>query len=137
MNLKKTADNILNFSIKRVIEIFAITISIIGILLFIALLSYSPNDPNFIFPDNSNIKNILGFRGSFIADLFFQCFGLISLLIPFSLILLGVNIFKSKNLFLIIKSTFYTILYSIFGSLFSSLSVFFIFRKFSKELFEI
>ena len=46
-------------------------ISISAILLFISLLSYSPEDPNFIFPENAEIKNTLGFRGSFISDLFF------------------------------------------------------------------
>ena len=31
--------------------------SILGILLFAALISYSPDDPNFIFPKNTEIKN--------------------------------------------------------------------------------
>jgi len=88
--------------------------------LLISLASFSPDDPNFIFPDNTIIKNFLGFRGSFTSDLFFQSFGLIALLIPFSLIISGINIFLNKKIFLIIESNFYIIVYSLLGSLFFS-----------------
>ena len=81
MDLKKTANLLLNFTIKRLTEIFGIIVTSIGILLFIALFSYSPEDPNFIFPKDTEIKNILGFQGSFISDLFFQSVGFISFLI--------------------------------------------------------
>jgi len=120
MEIKKLANNILNFGINRFIEIVGITISIISILLLVSLLNYSPEDPNFIFPENTNIKNILGFRGSFISDLFFQSFGLIALLIPFSFIFAGINIFLNKKILIIIETLFYSILYSSFGSLFFS-----------------
>ena len=119
MEIKKLANNALNFSINRFIEIVAIGIVIIGLLLLVSLLSFSPEDPNFIFPESTKIKNLLGFQGSFTADLFFQSFGLISLLIPFSLILTGINIFINKKLFLIIESFFYTILYSLFAMYFN------------------
>ena len=120
MEIKKLANNAINFSIKRVIEIVGASISIIGFLLLISLISFSPDDPNFIFPENTEIINILGFRGSFTADLFFQSIGLIALLTPFSFILTGINIILNKKIYLIIKCFFYTILYSLFGSLFFS-----------------
>ena len=81
MEIKKILENTSNFLIKRFIEVFGLLISILSILLFIALLSYSPEDPNFIFPDNTEINNLLGFKGSFVSDLFFQSMGLISILI--------------------------------------------------------
>ncbi len=121
MKIKKLANSALNFSINRFIEISALSIVIIGVLLLISLTSYSPNDPNFIFPENTEIKNLLGFHGSFAADLFFQSFGLIILLMPFSLILTGLNIFFNKKIILIIESNFYTILYISVGSLFFSI----------------
>ena len=34
--------------------------------------TYSPNDPNFIFPEETEIKNLLGFHGSYTADFFFN-----------------------------------------------------------------
>ena len=78
MNIKKTANLLLNFIIKRLAEIFGVLIFVSGAMLLAALLTYSPEDPNFIFPDNTEIQNILGFQGSFISDLFFQSIGLIS-----------------------------------------------------------
>ena len=96
------------------------TILITGVLLLASLISFSPDDPNFIFPNDTKIKNILGFRGSFTADIFFQSFGVIALLIPFSLMISAINIIINKKIFLIIESIFYTILYSLLGSLFFS-----------------
>ena len=120
MKLKILANNAINFCINRIIEIVGIATLITGILLLTSLISFSPDDPNFIFPNHTEIKNILGFRGSFTADIFFQSFGLIALLIPFSLIVSGINITLNKKIFLIIESIFYTILYSLLGSLFFS-----------------
>ena len=121
MEIKKIATRILNFVINRIIEIVGISIVIIGLFLLVSLSSFSPDDPNFIFPDNTQINNLLGFQGSFTADLFFQSFGLISLLIPFSFIFSGINIVTNKKIFLVIECIFYITLYSLFGSLFFSL----------------
>tara|TARA_B100001741_G_scaffold102548_1_gene84373 strand:+ start:5343 stop:7430 length:2088 start_codon:yes stop_codon:yes gene_type:complete len=120
MNIKKIANITLEFTINRLIEIFGIIILSFGILLFIALISYSPNDPNFIFPENMEIKNILGFQGSYVSDIFFQSIGLISYLVPVTFFFTGINIFKSKNFFLIIESLFFVTLYLFFGSLYFS-----------------
>ena len=96
MDIKKTANLLINFTIKRLAEIFGIIVFVAGILLFLSLFTYSPEDPNFIFPDNTEIKNILGFQGSFVSDLFFQSIGLISYLFSLTLILTGINIFWIK-----------------------------------------
>ncbi len=79
MEIKKIAKNSFNFAINRLIEIAGILVSIAGILIFLALFTYSADDPNFIFPDNTEIKNLLGFQGSFTSDLLFQSFGLASI----------------------------------------------------------
>ncbi|MDC3034161.1 DNA translocase FtsK [Candidatus Pelagibacter sp.] len=120
MDIKKTANLLLNFAIKRLAEILGVFIFVAGILLLIALISYSPEDPNFIFPENTNIKNLLGFQGSFISDLFFQSVGLISYLISLTFILTGINIFRFKEFFLLIENIFFTTIYCIFGTLFFS-----------------
>ena len=120
MNIKKIANTALQFAINRLIEILAVGILVIGLLLLIALIFYSPNDPNFIFSESTEIKNLLGFQGSYVSDLFFQSIGLLSYLIPITFIFTGINIFKSKELFLVIENFFFSILYSFFGSLFFS-----------------
>jgi len=120
MEIKRLANNTLKFVTNRLIETFCIATVIIGLLLLLALLSFSPDDPNFIFPDNKPILNILGFYGSFTSDLLFQSFGRIALLIPFSLIFTGINIFFNKKILHNIESLFYIVLYLFFGSLFFS-----------------
>ena len=121
MKLKKLANNAIHFSTNRIIEVFGVAVFLVGLLLLASLITFSPDDPNFIFPKNTEIKNIFGFHGSFTADIFLQSFGLIALLIPFSFIISGINIILTKKIFLIIESTFYIVLYSLIGSLFFSL----------------
>ena len=118
MNIKKTANLLLNFAVKRLAEFFGIIIFAAGAFLLIALITYSPEDPNFIFPNNTEIKNLLGFQGSFVSDIFFQSVGVISYLISLTFIFTGVNIFRLKDFFLLIENFFFTSIYSIFGSLF-------------------
>ena len=118
MNINKIINNFLVFVGRRLIEIFGVITSILGILLLIALISYSPEDPNFIFPENTKIKNLLGFQGSYVSDIFLQSVGLISFLIPFTYIFTGIKIFRSKEIFVFLENTFYIILYLIIGTLF-------------------
>ena len=110
MNIKKTANLLINFAFKRLAEIFGIVIFFAGLLLLISLLSYSPEDPNFIFPKNTEIKNILGIEGSIISDLFFQSVGLISYLISITLVITGINILMVKKNFLIIENIFFVVI---------------------------
>ena len=121
MDIKKTANLLLNFAINRLAEIFGILISLAGVFLFLALITYSPNDPNFIFPENTKIENLIGFQGSFVSDLFFQSVGIIAYLIPLTFFFTGINIIRSKEFFLFVENNFFTILYLIFGTLFFSI----------------
>ena len=118
MDIKKLANSVFIFTVNRLIEIFGIIISVVGILLFISLTSYSPADPNFIFPESTQINNLLGFQGSYTSDLFFQSIGIISYLVPLTFFFTGINIFNKKQIFLIIENSFFIILYSLVGSIF-------------------
>ncbi len=118
MNIKNIANLTLIFLLKRLIEISGILVSILGVLLLISLLSYSPEDPNFIFPENTEIRNLLGYQGSYVSDLFFQSIGLIAFLIPIALVFTGYNIFKKKEIYLFIENLFFLLISTIFGSLF-------------------
>ena len=120
MDIKKVSNLLLNFTIKRIAETFGLIVFLSGVLLFISLFTYSPDDPNFIFPDNVKINNILGFKGSFVSDLFFQSVGLVSFLISFTLIITGMNILRNKEIFLIIENIFFATIYTVFGTLFLS-----------------
>ena len=52
MEIKNYLSKTLDFIIKRLIEILGIIFVIIGILLFLALVSYSADDPNFIYSND-------------------------------------------------------------------------------------
>ena len=118
MDINKLSNSILNFIKKRLIEILGLIISTLGILLLLSLISYSPEDPNFIFPENYEIKNFLGFRGSFVSDLFFQSLGLITFLIPISFIAIGLSIIRIKKILFAIENVFYIVVYSALGAFF-------------------
>ena len=118
MNIKNIANLTFIFILRRLIEILGLVVLILGFLLLISLLTYSPQDPNFIFPENTQIKNLLGYQGSYVSDLFFQSIGLMAFLIPISLIFTGYNIFRKKDVFLFIENLFYVLICSFSGSLF-------------------
>ena len=58
MNIKKAANSLINFTLKRLAEIFGIIVFIAGALLFIALFSYSPEDPILFFQKKLKLKPI-------------------------------------------------------------------------------
>ena len=72
MNIKKITLDTSLFVGRRLTEIFGILTLLAGFCLLISLISYSAEDPNFIFPENTEIKNLLGVRGSYISDFFFS-----------------------------------------------------------------
>ena len=84
MKIKNLFDKTTSFLFKRLSELAGLTLLCLSLLLLISLISYSPEDPNFIFPENAEIKNFLGAKGSYASDIFYQSIGLISLLVPIS-----------------------------------------------------
>lgn len=120
MKIKNFVDKTSNFLIKRLTEIVGIMLLVSSILLFVSLVSYSPEDPNFIFPENAEIKNLLGVKGSYASDILYQSIGFISLLIPFSFIFISLSVIIDKKILHIVESLFFIILYSITGVLFFS-----------------
>ena len=106
MDIKKIINNGTHFVANRFAELIGLSILILSILLFIALMSYSPEDPNFVFSKDSEIKNILGYRGSYASDILFQSLGLISVIIPISLFFTGLNVLRKKKILIIIENIF-------------------------------
>ena len=69
MIFKNYINKIGDFIIKRLAELVGVFLVVVSILLFVSLISYSPEDPNFIFPESTEIKNLLGSKGSFTSDI--------------------------------------------------------------------
>ena len=114
MEFKKIAKNSFDFLINRFIELLGFCISIIGFVLLVSLVSYSPEDPNFLFTGEKEIKNILGFRGSFVSDILFQSIGLISVLVAITIFITGINIFRSKNTIILLMKVLILVLLLVF-----------------------
>ncbi len=121
MNLRNFANKTVNFITDRLKELIGLTLSIISVLIAISLLSYSPEDPNFIYSENIEIKNVLGFQGSFASDLLFQSLGLISILLCLTIFFTGINVIRYKKILLIIENLFFSLIYLISGSFFFSI----------------
>ena len=118
MKIKNLVDNTTSFLFKRLSELIGLSTLCLSILLLASLISYSPEDPNFIFPENTEIKNLLGAKGSYVSDILYQSIGLISLLIPISFFFISLSIIIDKKILYIIESLFFIIIYSIIGTLF-------------------
>ena len=118
MKIKNFFDKTANFLFRRLSELFGLVLLVLSVLLLISLISYSPDDPNFIFPENAEIKNLLGSTGSYTSDLLYQSIGLISLLIPISFFFISLSVMLDKKILFIVESVFFIILYSITGALF-------------------
>ena len=56
MNINSLLNKTIDFTTKRVAELIGLLLVFLSILLLISLISYSPEDPNFIFPENTEIK---------------------------------------------------------------------------------
>ena len=120
MEIKTFFNKIIDFTLRRFAELVGLLLVISSILLFLSLISYSPEDPNFIFPENTEINNILGSKGSFTSDIFYQSIGLISILIPITIFFTGINVFIKKSFLKILENIFFIVVYSLLGSLFFS-----------------
>ena len=118
MSIKNNIEKAGNFVLKRLIEFIGILILVLSALILLALISYSPNDPNFIYSESQDINNFLGINGSIGADFLLQSIGLISYFLPITLIFLSITIFYDKNLIKIVNCLFYIVCYSIIGSVF-------------------
>ena len=107
---------ILSFLGKRIIEIIGLLIVLLSIFLLLSLFTYTPEDPNFIFSENTKIYNLFGFYGSLISDLFLQSFGIISFLFCVTVFFTGVLIIRYKKLENILSNLFYSTIYIFSGS---------------------
>ena len=59
--------------------------ALLGALLAVALLSYSPADPSFNTANTAAVHNWMGPTGAAVADIFWQTLGLAGLFVPFAL----------------------------------------------------
>ena len=82
-------------------EIKAIILIAVGLLIFLGLISYSPQDLSFLsFPANSPAKNLIRIFGAGFSFGLFFIFGWVSYLLPLILFSWGLGKFRERNFFL-------------------------------------
>ena len=108
-----------NFTKKRLIEFSGILLVLFSFFVFASIITYSPDDPNFIYsPETTQIKNIGGFYGSVISDLLLQSIGLISILLSINFFYWGLKIISEKIINNFITKIFFILIYIISGTIF-------------------
>jgi len=112
---------IFSFFNKRIIEIIGLLTVLLSFFLLLSLITYTPEDPNFIFSKNTKIQNLFGFYGSVVSDLILQSFGIISFLFCVTIFFTGILIIRYKKLENILSNLFYSIIYIISGTAVSSI----------------
>ena len=108
-----------NFTKKRLIELCGSLLVLFSFFLLAAIITYSPDDPNFIYSsENTNIKNIGGFYGSVVSDFLLQSIGLISILLSINFFYWGLKIISEKIINNFITKIFFVLIYIISGTVF-------------------
>ena len=76
-------------------EVTLIGLAAVALFLLLAIFSYSPNDSAWSYRGNdAEIHNIVGAVGAWLADIMLSLFGLCAYLIPLSLVIAGVHVFR-------------------------------------------
>ena len=112
-------NSVTNFLKKRTFELLGIILIFSSVALAISFVTYTPEDPSFIYGDNSiKVKNFFGTYGSNIADFLLQSFGLVSFLLLANFAFWGLNLLIKKKIKKILLKLFFMIIYLTLGSIF-------------------
>ncbi|MFK8040530.1 MAG: DNA translocase FtsK [Rickettsiaceae bacterium] len=86
-------------------QVKSIIFGILGVVIFIALITYSPRDSSFNVQSNMNPQNILGYFGSYLSDIIYQLFGISSFIMPICFLSWSVSLqFKKFMRFALLKN---------------------------------
>ncbi len=80
-------------------EIIGVVVLALAILVFLCLVTYSPNDWSLNTSSEQKTQNWIGVVGSVIADLLFQAIGLSAYFLPAMMILIAWRFLRAKDFF--------------------------------------
>ena len=119
MQLNILLSNIVNFTKRRLIELFGLSLIAFFLIFTFTLVKYSPENATFIYKsDGSNVSNIFNYYSNSIADFFLQSFGLMSFLIGICFFSWGINLLVNKKIDKILAKSFYLCASLLSGCLF-------------------
>ena len=119
MQLNILLNNIMNFTKKRLIELFGLSLIAFFLIFTFTLAKYSPENATLIYnSDGSKVSNIFNYYSNSIADFFLQSFGLMSFLIGICFFSWGINLLVNKKIDKILAKSFYLCASLLSGCLF-------------------
>ena len=87
-----------DFLRRRMMELVGTGVAAMGVVLLLALFTYSPGDPSLNHATGRAPYNLVGLPGAYISDLLLQTFGLAIILVPVALITWGVRMVRTHHL---------------------------------------
>src|SRR3954468_17086065 len=87
-----------DFLRRRMMELVGSGVAGLGVVLLLALFTYSPGDPSLNHATGRAPNNLMGLPGAYISDLLLQTFGLAIVLVPVALITWGVRMLRTHHL---------------------------------------
>ncbi|MCA0304503.1 MAG: DNA translocase FtsK 4TM domain-containing protein [Proteobacteria bacterium] len=87
-----------DFLRRRMMELVGFAVTAVGMLMLLALFTYSPADPSLNHATGRPPHNIVGLPGAYVSDLLLQTFGLAIILVPVALITWGVRMIRTHHL---------------------------------------
>ncbi|MBY0320366.1 MAG: DNA translocase FtsK [Reyranella sp.] len=87
-----------DFLRRRMMELVGAAVAALGVVMLLALFTYSPGDPSLNHATGRAPHNTMGVPGAYMADLLLQTFGLAIVLVPVALITWGVRMVRTHHL---------------------------------------
>src|SRR5471032_173850 len=87
-----------DFLRRRMMELVGAVIAVMGVLLLMAIFTFSAADPSLNHATGVAPTNLMGLPGAYVADLLLQTFGLSICLVPVALITWGVRMLRTHHL---------------------------------------
>jgi S-DNA-T family DNA segregation ATPase FtsK/SpoIIIE len=87
-----------DFLRRRMMELVGAAVAALGVVMLLALFTYSPGDPSLNHATARAPHNIVGLPGAYMSDLLLQTFGLAIILVPVALITWGVRMARTHHL---------------------------------------
>ncbi len=87
-----------DFLRRRMMELVGVMVAAAGVMMLLALFTYSPADPSLNHATARPPHNMLGLPGAYVSDLLLQTFGLAIILVPVALITWGVRMVRTHFL---------------------------------------
>ncbi len=87
-----------DFLRRRMMELVGIGVAALGMMLLVAIFTFSVADPSLNHATGTPPNNLMGLPGAYVSDLLLQTFGLAIVLVPVALITWGVRMLRTHHL---------------------------------------